>query len=176
MKGSKYCECCGCYIPDLWNSCPACGYMITNVIVTRQCNDVEDVAEFILNAYHDAGNYYITNYRLNMILYFIQAEFMVSRNRPCFQDEIIAKQFGPIVQRIFDRYCMYAASPIQTIRYKNNIHLIDEGLIKGIINECDKYSTSDLATAIHKQRPYIDAINSESKIITNESLRIFFGN
>ena len=32
MNYPKYCERCGCYIPDLWDSCPCCGNGFDSVL------------------------------------------------------------------------------------------------------------------------------------------------
>ena len=51
-----------------------------------------DVAEYVIrkaNAIDDP----ISNLKLQKILYFIQAEFLITKNRPCFREEIEAWGF-----------------------------------------------------------------------------------
>lgn len=59
----------------------------------------EDVAAYIINKQVDDG-YPISNLKLQKILYFVQAEFLVSKDEPCFDDVIEAWDFGPVVESV----------------------------------------------------------------------------
>ena len=67
---------------------------------------VLDVAKYVI-FYSNEKKYDISNLKLQKILYFIQAEFLVSENEPCFYEEIEAWNFGPVVPEV---YCMLTTS------------------------------------------------------------------
>lgn len=59
MTEPKHCSRCGCYVPDLWDSCPACGVSsVLNDIKTgrglnRMCNPREEQFDDLIP--HDSG-------------------------------------------------------------------------------------------------------------------------
>jgi len=54
----------------------------------------------------------VSNLKLQKILYFIQAEFLVVKGIPCFEEEIIAWGFGPVVLEVYHEYKVYGAAGI----------------------------------------------------------------
>lgn len=136
----------------------------------------EDVAAYIINKQVDDG-YPISNLKLQKILYFVQAEFLVSKDEPCFDEVIEAWDFGPVVESVYNKYAVHCGnlifSPIKSTsgyHIKNN----DRELIDGILDKINKYSTSYLAGIIYHQTPWIKGRTRLNKIITNESLKDFF--
>lgn len=55
-----------------------------------------DIARYVID-YSNYKKYRITNLRLQKILYFIQAAFLVFGQKPCFDDVIEAWGLGPVV-------------------------------------------------------------------------------
>lgn len=58
---------------------------------------VLDVARYVVARSNRAGA--ISNLKLQKVLYFIQAEFLVVQNMPCFAEQIEAWDFGPCRSR-----------------------------------------------------------------------------
>ena len=54
-----------------------------------------DIARYIIERCKET-NRTISNLKLQKILYFVQAEFLVSTNHACFSDPIEAWDFGPV--------------------------------------------------------------------------------
>ena len=133
---------------------------------------VLDVARYVVARSNRAGA--ISNLKLQKVLYFIQAEFLVVQNAPCFAEQIEAWDFGPVV-------------PVAVIHYRNDgaaIPLLqddgfcpfnrrDKKLADGVIDECAKYSAAGLTDIVHRQTPWREAY-CRRDIITNESLKEFF--
>ena len=71
------------------------------------------VAHYIIS-YCDAHGNGISNLKLQKILYFVQAEFLVSTpgNRPCFKEQIEAWDFGPVVPIVYHLYKLFGSSVI----------------------------------------------------------------
>ena len=137
-----------------------------------------DVARYIINRYGDGG-VYISNLKLQKILYFVQANFLVETNgNKCFYEKIEAWSFSPVVPVVYRKYKIYGSAAIPMDLYNDGIDFIapdDAGLIDEILETCKNYSASDLVNITHHQSPWIDAFNrGRNTEITAESLIDFF--
>lgn len=63
--------------------------------------DALTVAEYVIK-YSTLSGMPVSNLRLQKVLYFIQAEFMVSTNSECFNDRIEAWDLGPSFQQYIE--------------------------------------------------------------------------
>lgn len=120
----------------------------------------------------------VDNFMLNAILYFLQAEFMVSKGVQCFEETINAWNFGPIVKEVFDKNKKYGLRPINdpVFTYVDfEISEDDKESIIDIIKATWKYSTFELLKIIRRQSPWMEArIFGDSRIISPQSLYAFF--
>lgn len=73
--------------------------------------DALTVAEYVIK-YSTLSGMPVSNLRLQKVLYFIQAEFMVSTNSECFNDRIEAWDLGPVVPTVYRKYKVFGASSI----------------------------------------------------------------
>ena len=136
-----------------------------------------DIAHYIIQRCNTT-NRTIINLKLQKILYFVQAEFLVTKNQPCFVEEIQAWDFGPVVPDVYYQYRMFGSANIPCLgknRAAQIISLGDKKILDGIIDECAKYSASALVELTHKQTPWIEAYkpgwNNE---ITKECIKEYF--
>lgn len=120
----------------------------------------------------------INNLKLQKILYFVQAEFLVTKNQPCFDDEIQAWDFGPVVPSVYFRYKMFGSSNIPCVEKKdisNKISKQDKEMIDDVINHCIKYSTATLTDITLNQTPWLEIYNkSKQNVIPCENIKHFF--
>lgn len=119
----------------------------------------------------------VSNLRLQKLLYFVQAEFIVSKKEPCFNDTIEAWDLGPVVPAVYREFKVFGASSIPNngINTEGLVSPEDALIINGIIDQCNKYSTSALVEITHNQEPWIKAHNSVfSKEISLSALLEFF--
>ncbi len=119
----------------------------------------------------------ISNLKLQKILYFIQAEFLVTVGYPCFSERIEAWDFGPVVPDVYHKYKVYGSASIpyvdRTILYSFTDK--DKNLIDDVIDECAKYSASKLVEITHNQDPWKNAYHSRYRTtISNDSIKSFF--
>lgn len=101
---------------------------------------------------------YVSNFKLQSILYFVQAEFLVVKGVPCFDDPIEAWDFSPVIRSVYRQYAIYGGMMI--LRAKAPMpHLTkeDRELIDGIVKECEKYGTTELIGITTKQTPWENA-------------------
>lgn len=140
------------------------------------------VAHYIVN-YCNGHSQGISNLKLQKILYFVQAEFLVSTSNhtPCFSDRIEAWDFGPVVPNVYHQYKIYGGAIIPTIpndpfqQFYQTIADDDKKRINGIIQQTSNYTASQLVQITHNQSPwksvYCQGLNNE---ITNDSILRYF--
>lgn len=73
------------------------------------------VAKYIIKRCNDT-NRIISNLKLQKLLYFVQAEFLVTTTHACFPEEIEAWDFGPVVPEVYHRYKAYSSIKINACR------------------------------------------------------------
>lgn len=153
---------------------------------------VLDVAHYVIH-YSNQKNYGVSNLKLQPLLYFIQAYFLIQKSEPCFDDPIQAWEIGPVVPRVYQEYKQYPSSNIPEVKFyitlnKNNpwdvqkvkfddtiISDRDKASINLIIDHYKDYAGSDLSHLACLQKPWLDAYSSlQSNIISNSVIRDFF--
>lgn len=142
---------------------------------------VLDVCKYVID-YSNKKEYGISNLKLQKILYFIQAYFLIKQpSRCCFDDKIEAWNFGPVVPKVYRKYKQFGSSDIPTIidceksDSNNCITSDDKNLIKTVIDKFEDYSSTDLVDLTHKQSPWIDAyISHMNREITTEAIKAYF--
>ena len=151
-----------------------------------------DIAHYIVK-YSNEHNYEISNLKLQELLYFVQALFLVMSNGkiPCFKEEIEAWSFGPVVPKVYDEYKVYGSLEIP---YSKTKHVLNKSLEleeyvydENIISENDKLninkvieyfkdkSTYELVSLMHNQDPWKDAfVPYCNQTICHKSMIKFF--
>lgn len=131
---------------------------------------VLDVSRHVIN-YSNEKEYGISNLKLQKILYFIQAFFLVSTSEQCFEEKIEAWDFRPIVPEAYREYKQFGSGDIpsisyiidfnnediwesKAIKYKDNIILKpDKQRMESVVDKFADYSATDLVSIIHAQTP-----------------------
>ena len=158
---------------------------------------VLDIARFIIN-YANRRGFVISNLKLQKILYFVQAFFLVNShgNTPCFDEEIEAWDFGPVVPIVYHEFKQFGSGPIpvveryvswedrisiwnaRTIEFNENIIAPDDRHnIELVVDEFSQYSAYQLVQLTHKQSPWIDAFRNASQgtnVISKDSIFHYF--
>lgn len=135
-----------------------------------------DVSKYIILRCNKSGKT-ISNLKLQKILYFLQAEFLVSQNNPCFCETIEAWDFGPVIPDVYHTYKIYGSANIPMITDNEYcpFQKEDKILADAIIDQCAQYSASALVEITHRQSPWKEAYhNRGSSIISNEKIKAFF--
>lgn len=156
--------------------------------------DVINVARYIIN-YSNQKEYGISNLRLQKLLYFVQAYYLAFTEvgTPCFNDEIEAWDFGPVVPRVYQEFKRFGSGNIPTItsyivfddediwsahsvEFDNEtIPKCDRERINKVVDKFSSYSTTSLVSLTHNQRPWRDAYSGiNNGIISKESIKEYF--
>ena len=144
-----------------------------------------EVAKYIID-YSNAHNYFISNLKLQKLLYFVQAYFLISSpdKEPCFWDEIEAWDFGPVVPSVYSELKGFGGASIygfpSNIIASNIIaddSIIEKGdrkLIEDVIEKFRYFTAVDLTKITQRQMPWRKA-RALNRAIAIEDLRIYFG-
>ncbi len=125
----------------------------------------------------------ISNLKLQKILYFVQAEFLVSTpdHSPCFKDTIEAWDFGPVVPSVYRQYKIYGSAVIpnnpndEFLEYYEKIKPEHQKMIESIVNDAANLTAYDLVQITHNQAPWKTAYKKGwNKEISNDSLLNYF--
>lgn len=108
-----------------------------------------DVADYIINYIDDQGHI-SDSYKVNAILFFIQGMFLILRNRPCFDDDIIAVDFGAVVPDVYDELGHSSCSLDRRPTAFVNSTIQDRGLIRELVDIYRKPSWTHLMLNIIK--------------------------
>ena len=78
---------------------------------------VEDIANWFLNENRRQMNFedseYITNLKLQKLLYYAQGHYLAEQNTPLFNENFLAWEHGPVIRKIYDKYKTNGAKGIE---------------------------------------------------------------
>lgn len=120
--------------------------------------NILDICKYII-FYSNEKNYGITNLRLQKILYFVQMYFLKIRHTVCFEDDIEAWDFGPVVPRVFKEYKRFGIGwiPIFNDPCVHFESAVDKQIVDGIVDLLAPYSNTQLMDMTFRQSPYLRA-------------------
>lgn len=72
---------------------------------------VMDVSRYVINRCIDMEKA-ISNLKLQKILYYIQAAFLIEKGEPCFQEQFTKWRHGPVQERVYHYYKKYFGKDI----------------------------------------------------------------
>lgn len=155
---------------------------------------VLDICRYVIN-YSNERNYGISNLKLQKILYFIQAYFLINSKskKPCFVERIEAWDLGPVVPEAYREYKQYGSGDIPTIttyltfhagsswkseriEYEDSLVAKEDcKLIDEVVDRFADYAASDLVNLTHNQAPWKDAYApNQNNEITIKAIRDYF--
>lgn len=140
------------------------------------------VARFIIN-YCNKTNHGVSNLKLQKILYYVQAEFLISTpfHTPCFSDIIEAWDFGPVVPKVYHHYKIYGNAIIPSdpndllLPFYENIAIDDQNMIREMVDSLATFTASQLVDSTHSEDPWKNAyVRGFNNPISNASIRRYF--
>ena len=156
--------------------------------------DVLDICRYIIK-YSNDKDYGVSNLKLQKLLYFIQAFFLINSNgeKACFKELIKAWDIGPVVPAAYKEFAAYGSTDIPHSDYyinfdikkpwdickkkfdENCIKEEDKTLINLVVDKFADYSATDLVYISQRQTPWIDSyVRQKKKKISTSALVDFF--
>lgn len=131
-----------------------------------------DIAKYVLS-YYKNKNIYITNSKLQILLFFIQLECVKNNNinNLCFEDDINAFAFGVYIPSVSAIYASYLSRPI-FVGELNVISIDDKykNIINLVLDTYEKYD--DLMSVLKQNKVWQISVNNLSKDKTYEKITI----
>ena len=134
-----------------------------------------DVANYVILQERLCGHL-VSNLKLQKILYFIQATFLVERGMPCFFEEILAWSFGPVVYEVFYKYRIFGGSGIPSnLKIKRpRILYEDKELIDSLLETLRLYDSVTLTNVTLHQDPWVESYDNNDETISLVKIKKFF--
>lgn len=137
-----------------------------------------NVAKFFLYKANQDGEI-ITNLKMQKLLYYAQAWYLVNFGKPLFDDEILAWSLGPVIRSVYDEYKEFRHTPIiyedesgEILKKFDNKE--DINFLKEFYNKFIGFSAHDLVNMTHNEEPWKKAYKTFSQIIEPETMRDFY--
>jgi len=133
-----------------------------------------EVAKYVINHEHNNGRE-ISNLRLQKLLYFVQAKVLVETENPCFEEEMEAWDFGPVVPCVYHTYKIFGSWDLSFSGAVPSIAEVISEKIDSIIDYCQSFPTRQLVEITHNQDPWKNVYKRGQKNkISNDSIKDYF--
>lgn len=100
-----------------------------------------EIAKYVINYSQENGSP-ISNLKLQKLLYYIQAAVLVKKGCKCFDDPIVAWEFGPVVVEVYQRYREFGRNSIP-IQDASKEMVFDANKMRIVFNEPKKLNDSE---------------------------------
>lgn len=161
--------------------------------------DVYEVAAYVINKSIELDKP-ITNLKLQKILYYIQAGFLVKSNEPCFDSRIEAWRHGPVVPEIYQEFRSYGAEEIidkvfmrkeLVFSTENDVFEFNEvkitlkfefesnhtKIINDIVESYLYKGAWEIVNKTHVEAPWKDAYDgTDNVVIDNDAILVYYRN
>lgn len=121
------------------------------------------------------GGEYITNLKLQKMLYYMQGFHLAYFREPLFEDEIEAWMYGPVVPKVYHEYSCFGNKGID-VEYDDIIRLtnIEEQLFDEVLNVYGAFSAIGLMNMTHNETPWKSTKIGEGNVISKQIIYNFF--
>lgn len=126
------------------------------------------------NAMNDEGAEYISNLKLQKLLYYAQGSFLAVTGDPLFNDDIVAWQHGPVVESIYHQYKSNGANGIIFDEdFDFSVFSKEENeLLTEVYDTFGQYSAWKLRNMTHSESPWLET--PQNGIIPKEKIKEYF--
>lgn len=135
---------------------------------------IEIAHKILQKATVDDNGEFVTNMKLQKLLYYMQGFHLAWFDTPLFEEEIEAWMYGPVVPSVFETYKHEGKRGIE---YSGNtIMLLDEeeSLFNKVYEVYGKYSAFGLINLTHSEDPWKNTPIGRGNVISKEAMKTFF--
>ena len=147
--------------------------------MSRTRFSAEQIANWFIRRFNQDvpnGGEYLTQLKLQKLMYFSQGFNLALYNKPLFNGDIIHRQYGPVVKSLADHFMKknQSAEPIKELFNIDTIELEGDtlALLEVVYKRYGQYSSYKLVEISHQTEPWQNT--KEGEIITLESIRKYF--
>ena len=132
-----------------------------------------EMAGYIIE-YCNKNNSPISNLKLQKILYYVQAAFLVEGSE-AFSDDIMAWKYGPVVSAVYHQYKIYVNQNIDMPVEKADLQSSQAKLVNRVVDSYKNYTALEMVAKTHKEKPWIEANGKEHPVIEKAKIKYFYG-
>lgn len=140
--------------------------------------NIYDVANFFIDVAVRGKDDFITNLKLNKLLYYAQGSYLARTGRSLFTDEIEAWPLGPVVPTVYQKYKVCGSSPIQSVDEDYSFAKFtpdEKAALIDVMCEFGRFTGSELVSLTHRPgTPWSDTKESGKNVIDNELIKAYF--
>lgn len=116
---------------------------------------------------------FISNLKLQKLLYYAQGMYLALYGEPLFEDEIVAWQYGPVVETVYQKYKANGSDGIKNfVPPTENFSSNEEAVLQFTQKTFGQFSAWKLADMTHEETPWKDtAIND---VISRAAIKKYF--
>ncbi len=104
---------------------------------------------------------YMTNLKLQKLVYYAQGFSLAVHDRPLFSEDILAWEHGPVVRELYNRYRDLGSEPLPVPDEAVDISQEDLELIGEVNNVYGQFSAWKLRDMTHQERPWVETPRNE---------------
>jgi len=134
-----------------------------------------DVAKYFLFKANSEGDL-ITNLKMQKLLYYAQAWYLVNFNAPLFKETIKAWALGPVIREVYNEFKIFGASPIEYKHTGKEVKIFTEEQ-RNYLNEFYdvffKFNAHELVNMTHNEKPWMDAYKNKTDI-SRQSMKSYY--
>lgn len=122
----------------------------------------------------EEGAEYISNLKLQKLLYYAQGCFLAVTDHVLFEDDIVAWQHGPVVESVYQVYKEFGSNGIifdedfDFSRFTDS----ENELLREVYDTFGQYSAWKLRNMTHEEAPWKETVRN--KVISVDSIRDYF--
>jgi uncharacterized phage-associated protein len=131
-----------------------------------------DVAKLFLKWARENGDT-ITNLKIQKLLYYAQAWYLVNYGRRLFDDDIEAWELGPVIRSIYRKWKQFNSSPIQYIPNGKETNVFQKHQVDFLVEFYrifSSLSSTTLVSMAHNEDPWKKAFKSGQNTIISTSV------
>ncbi len=157
---------------------------ISNLITDEKIDtySVFDVAENTIEIYnkkvdelikeYDISPEYITNLKLQKLLYFVQALSLLLLSKPAFYEDIYAWDYGPVVKEVYKKYKNNKSNGIILKNTPKRISNCLLNIIEEVINSYGTLEATKLISFTHEEDPW--KYTKKDDVISTDTIREYY--
>lgn len=130
-----------------------------------------DVANFFIDIINSDEEGSVTNLQLNKIVFFAQAWSLVLKNKPLFDEDFRAWDYGPVLSSIYHKFKDYGKQYIARVSdniFEDVFYSETIDFLLDVYREYSKYSETELVNLTHVKGGVWEQIRSKNKKKRNE--------
>lgn len=120
----------------------------------------------------------VSNLKLQKIVYFAQAAYLVLENEPLFNDEIYAWNYGPVVESVYHEFKSHQKTPIPKPSDDGYLKISSKvaAFLADVWELFGKYSAGKLVEMTHAHDPWKNTYDAAKKnlVIPKETIKNYY--